>query len=181
MQLMDDVIVDVRESGGEDIDGVSTTRYEASLNGEEAQRVFEDYMDEYMTEMEKCGLSDTSTTDDIDEMLDDIDTMVDAAVDLVTIEAWIDEDGYLLQQRVTIELDEEDLQQLIEAIEPESVEGFEEDITYLDLRMEVTTTNSRIGEDIDIDRPEDAVSFMELFEDLEDSFGGGSGTDSFTG
>lgn len=80
--------------------------------------------------------------------------------------------------RFTAELDDEAIKQLLERIEPGSADDFEKDITSLDARLEVTTTNSRIDEDIEVDRPEDAVSFLQLFDDLEKTFGGSTDTES---
>lgn len=89
-----------------------------------------------------------------------------------------DEEGYARQLRFTAELDDEAIKQLLESIEPGSADDFEKDITSLDARLEVTTTNSRIDEDIEVDRPEDAVSFLQLFDDLEKTFGGSTDTES---
>ncbi|MHB1381216.1 MAG: LolA-like protein [Thermoleophilia bacterium] len=165
------LFADVRKKGSEDIDGVGTTRYEASLDAAEARSFVEDYMNTYLAELEKCGMSEMPPGDELDEVLDAVNGMIDSLADQVLLEVWIDEEGYARQLRVSVELDDEAIKQVLENIEPGGAEDFEKNITSLDARLEFTTTNSRIDEDIEVARPKDAVPFTRLFEDLEETFG----------
>lgn len=183
---IDDVIVDVRDEGGEEVDGVETTLYTAAIDAGETTRMIEEYIDTYTAELEKCGTAGLDDEEGFQEFIGALGGMMESVSEMTTVEVWIDAEGYIRQQRLTLELDRDSLRELLVKVEQEAgeemVEDFEQDITYLDARLVLTSKNSRIGEDdIELERPKDAVPFLQLFEELEETLGGGSTTESWNG
>lgn len=180
-QRVNDILVEITDEGGEDVDGTATTRYTAAVDAARAQEFFQDYMGTYIKQMGECGVTDIPTDDELDEVMGVLDETMATLADKITIEVWIDEKGYPRQQRYTIELDDEDMRQILAASDGSGVDSFNEDISMLDARIEITLKNSRIGEDIAIERPEDAIPFTQLFEDLDKTFSGDSSTEAWNG
>jgi hypothetical protein len=139
--------------GQEDIDGVSTTHYSASIDVDKA-------LTEGAAALTSCGKTDEAAE------LEAARTQISGAIKQVDLQWWLDGDSQLIQARATVNVEPASLAALAQTLDPHSGSGHgDQAVAVLNgiqsVTLDATVKFSRFGEDFQIEKPAGEIQPLE--------------------
>lgn len=174
-----EIVSNLEEVGSEDVDGESTRHFKATIDLDKA-------LNEFAEVLRECGQAEAAGG------LEGAESQLNGLFKQLEVQMWIDGDDNVRKISVDMELDMQAIAELSGGLaEPEQTEALES----MSFAMKMTATQSKFGEDVNIEAPEDAVPFESLLgglgglggdlgdlEGLDDLGGlGGAGTETAPG
>ncbi|MCL4473880.1 MAG: hypothetical protein M1455_08070 [Actinobacteria bacterium] len=155
--LTGDSFKDIEELPAEDIDGVSTRHFRATLDGSRMA----DKLDESYAKMQKCGFSQPGPSVGADGYsdIDQVKKLYTTMYDKMQIEYWVDGDMQVRRMAGSMSFNMGEMMAAMgEAAPDQSIEP----VTF---NFSGTADVSRLGEDFNIAAPEKSIPFKDIAND----------------